>query len=1134
MSIQDPNRGLLTIILLAAAGLFLTAASIEPVGLGQSAASITVSPGHGPPGTNATVTGSGFPGAQNGKILWDSSSGAQIGSFTTNGNGAFSTGVAFPANAPSGGHVIWACTTSIKLIAGPVCASQGVKVTESPTRVPTLVPVTRAPPTPVPSECDARGLAGEVVINFEGYASGTNLRGTSSPEGIRFLGDSNMPVVSPSVATHSGTKALSMDYPGEFGSNGIPMRIGFTNLQDFVGLYVGLNERIWSTSPITAVLTAYSLDVSGHRVVAGTDSVSFGPAATPIRKCLSVSAPGIFEITVNYGSVGEPEIIDDLTLRGPATSVPVPGDDQSPRITILLPEAGATFTSPYVRLQGEVREDRELASMNYQLRAGSFHDLAFTPAGVTPEGDRLYLFAVDPLPVSELTACGENTVQVRAYDTSDNIGGADQTFRIMAGDLSIVGAEPVQVVYGADLVREKGTAFRVRVRSTFTCPVETQLLLDLPEDEWSSGPVGSGDYHIGLPPGYEYPDTWGPVTIPAWAEDFAVMLPHVPEGQETEGFGDAVAAGLVRTLDNLNPDVRVLPRPVADEVRFAIEIDPENSLPEQDEANNRFDSPPLRAVTTRPYTFVAFQTRVIEEDGTCTPTMAQVQTAFKPAVEYVLGVFPIADAKISAEISSEQQTWDTTSEDRAPFLARIDELAKSFGGDFGVAMTCDGGGTSGGDAVFVGVNTVEETLAHEFNHVVVPMGDVYSLDCYCNWGESYCQLPDGDRFYCCYDESYNGSEDWVSARATEEAMGVDSMQGCTLDCGQNETVGWSSATCYSECEVACTGVGGTRYWCPDGRTSELRILLASDGFWPNRWSREEGKLYFMDGPTGDNWMILESMQALGEVTCWDSDGIDINGYADLLLNPRFRNDDDPAALLVSGSITKDGQATLLPFLVLPEAFLDRAPGSTGNYTFVLKDDAGHVLSRTGFDLAFWQSDPNGGPLNEAHFVLRIEWVDGTSRIELLDQTGSLLASRDVTPGAPVVEIADPAGGSVTAAKSVTIRWMASDPDGDDLVYSLALSADGGETWQPVAGRLEKESYPLPVSAFAEGATYLVKVLATDGVNTGSAVSATPFSVVVGTPKTTLYAMIVGLVALGVAGAVLIVLALWPKKGRRAG
>jgi hypothetical protein len=201
-------------------------------------------------------------------------------------------------------------------------------------------------------------------------------------------------------------------------------------------------------------------------------------------------------------------------------------------------------------------------------------------------------------------------------------------------------------------------------------------------------------------------------------------------------------------------------------------------------------------------------------------------------------------------------------------------------------------------------------------------------------------------------------------------------------------------------------------------------------------------------------------------------------------------------------------------------------------TFVLKASAGQELSRTGFDLAFWQSDPNGGPVNEAHFVLRIEWVEGTRRIELLDQAGKLLASRDVTLGTPVMEVTAPAGGTGTAAKSVTIRRAASDPDGDDLTHSLALSDDGGKTWSPVAGRLEEKTYSLPVSVFAEGAAYLVKVLATDGVNTGSSEA---FSVVAGTPATTRLALVSGLVALAVIGATLVVVGLWPrKKGRATG
>lgn len=45
------------------------------------------------------------------------------------------------------------------------------------------------------------------------------------------------------------------------------------------------------------------------------------------------------------------------------------------------------------------------------------------------------------------------------------------------GDLEIVSVEPVQVVYGAPLIKGKNTAFRVKVNSNFDYPVETKFRL---------------------------------------------------------------------------------------------------------------------------------------------------------------------------------------------------------------------------------------------------------------------------------------------------------------------------------------------------------------------------------------------------------------------------------------------------------------------------------------------------------------------------------------------------------------------------------------------------------------------------------------------------------------------------------
>jgi len=229
---------------------------------------------------------------------------------------------------------------------------------------------------------------------------------------------------------------------------------------------------------------------------------------------------------------------------------------------------------------------------------------------------------------------------------------------------------------------------------------------------------------------------------------------------------------------------------------------------------------------------------------------------------------------------------------------------------------------------------------------------------------------------------------------------------------------------------------------------------------------------------------------------------------------------------VSGSVSRDGEATFAPFLVLPDGFVDVPPGSTGSYRLVLKDGQGAELSESGFDLSFWQTDPDPGMLDEAYFVLRLEWLEDTQTIELRDATGRVLAVRSVSPTFPEVEIVEPAGGTVTAPSSVAVRWRATDPDGDALSYSLAVSEDGGATWQTVATRLQGTVYHLPVSGFHAGTDYLVRVRVTDGVNTAKDVTDASFQVMRGIPRTMLAGALAGFVVLGVVGIALLSLGVW--------
>ncbi len=72
--------------------------------------SIGVSPSSGPPGTNVTVSGSGFtPGGYDGRLFWD---GSFQKSFNIPSGGSFSTGFTIPSAANAGNHTIRICSAS--------------------------------------------------------------------------------------------------------------------------------------------------------------------------------------------------------------------------------------------------------------------------------------------------------------------------------------------------------------------------------------------------------------------------------------------------------------------------------------------------------------------------------------------------------------------------------------------------------------------------------------------------------------------------------------------------------------------------------------------------------------------------------------------------------------------------------------------------------------------------------------------------------------------------------------------------------------------------------------------------------------------------------------------------------------
>lgn len=135
-----------------------------------------------------------------------------------------------------------------------------------------------------------------------------------------------------------------------------------------------------------------------------------------------------------------------------------------------------------------------------------------------------------------------------------------------------------------------------------------------------------------------------------------------------------------------------------------------------------------------------------------------------------------------------------------------------------------------------------------------------------------------------------------------------------------------------------------------------------------------------------------------------------------------------------------------------------------------------------------------GPDDVTSFTLVLPWSPATAQIVLRNANGEL-AKREASANAPKVTVTSPNGGE-SFAGSLQIDWAASDADGDALVYTVQYSADGGTTWNILATDVYTPQLVLNDVSFIPGtlgAKALVRVIASDGLLTGSDVSDAPFA-----------------------------------------
>jgi hypothetical protein len=97
--------------------------------------------------------------------------------------------------------------------------------------------------------------------------------------------------------------------------------------------------------------------------------------------------------------------------------------------------------------------------------------------------------------------------------------------------------------------------------------------------------------------------------------------------------------------------------------------------------------------------------------------------------------------------------------------------------------------------------------------------------------------------------------------------------------------------------------------------------------------------------------------------------------------------------------------------------------------------------------------------------------------------GVLVAERVASSHPPSVRIVSPNGGESLGSGEFTMRIDAHDEDGDPITWSVLQSPDGGETWLPLVLEATGSETTVDPSVGPGGTHAMLRVVATDGMNT---------------------------------------------------
>lgn len=198
-------------------------------------------------------------------------------------------------------------------------------------------------------------------------------------------------------------------------------------------------------------------------------------------------------------------------------------------------------------------------------------------------------------------------------------------------------------------------------------------------------------------------------------------------------------------------------------------------------------------------------------------------------------------------------------------------------------------------------------------------------------------------------------------------------------------------------------------------------------------------------------------------------------------------------LVIQGTVTPDGPSATLDQVYRLTAPLVLAATAPGAYAIRLVDSGGNELSMHPFTPRVDTEAPEDTSAPQL-VMEQVPFVAGTAAVQIV-QGATVLDERLVSANTPVVTVVTPAGGETVDSSGLAVSWTATDADpASALVATVLYSRDGGVTFAPLRLHVSASSVVIPLEELGATSQGKVRVLVSDGINTGQGDSQGFFSV----------------------------------------